>query len=125
MAVGCLKTCSLDIVSSLLEHGADPDCEEQGTADDEHSTAILEEGGVRVTSRENEVKIEVVQGEENGIEEDMMDGHLQLGPAAAIAGENEGSAGYSPLHLICSTDTTSPAQSTGSMVSVGYGVIIV
>ena len=46
------------------------------------------------------------------LDNDLPDSCLQREPVVGVAGENQGSPGYTPLHLLCSTDTASSGLTT-------------
>ena len=106
--MSCLNTNSVAIVNALLEHGADPNCEEHILAGDGGGHLSGEERGEVV--HEAGLEEQVILDE--CLSSDLVDSCLQCEPVKAMAGENQGSAGYTPLHLLCSTDTASSGLTT-------------
>ena len=118
---------SLAIVKALLDHGANPNSEEgvppvklkenglslqeRGEGEEEEGERLnsIDEGSGALN------RVTFLVGAEDGTEHDE-DGHSEFtstpAPAEAVvmnvlAGDNGGRSGYSPLHLLCSTETSS------------------
>ena len=143
----CLNPNSVEIVRALLEHGADPNCEEGLQANRKSDTSVgrEEEEAEREERDEKEVnrgklKLKSKKNRENGLTcsaageegdsdvevvtdtEDTLDTEADAAVANGnrdenqpvnglpvprlLAGDNPGRPSYTPLHLICSTDTS-------------------
>ena len=126
----CLhSSSSLAIVKALLDHGANPNSEEgvPPVKLKENGLSLQERGeeeeeeGERLNSIDEGSgalnRVTFLVGAEDGTERDK-DGHSEFtsttAPAPAevvvmnvLAGDNVGRPGYSPLHLLCSTETSS------------------
>ncbi len=136
-AMTCLhSSSSVAIVKALLDHGANPNCEEG------IPPVKFNENGLSVRRREEEEeqegerlnslgkghgalnRVTFLVGAEDSTECEVQDGHSVFtgttaqAPAAAaavvdvLAGDNVGRPGYTPLHLLCYTETTSTTGST-------------
>lgn len=125
----CLySSSSVAIVKALLDHGANPNSEEgvPPVRFKENGLSLQERGeeeeeGEILNSREEEGsgalnRVTFLVGAEDSTERDE-DGHSEFTstaaqapaaavPVSALAGDNVGRPGYSPLHLLCSTETS-------------------
>ena len=131
---------SLAIVKALLDHGANPNSEEgvPPVKLKENGLSLQERGEGEEEEEEERERLNSIDegsgalnrvtflvGAEDGTERDE-DGHSEFtsttapapAPAEAVvvmnvlAGDNVGGAGYSPLHLLCSTETSSTTTGT-------------
>lgn len=143
-AVTCLNPNSVEIVRALLEHGADPNCEEGLQANRKSDTSVGREeeeaerdekevnrGKLKLKSKKNrengltcsaageegDSDVEVVTDTEDTLDTEgaaaVANGNRDenqpvngLPVPRLLAGDNPGRPGYTPLHLICSTDTS-------------------
>ena len=66
---------------------------------------MVREAGLEREEEEEAILDECLDG-------DLVDSYLQHEPVVGVAGENQGSAGYTPLHLVCSTDAAGSGLTT-------------
>ena len=122
-AVTCLhSSSSVAIVKALLEHGANPNSEEgvQPVKFKDNGLSIQrkgkdEEEGEKLNSGDKESgtlnKVTFLVGAEDSTEHEGDHSEftsIPQAPAAMsiLAGDNLGRSGYTPLHLLCSTETS-------------------
>jgi hypothetical protein len=128
MAVTCLhSSSSVAIVKALLDYGANPNSEEgvPPVKLNENGLSVRRNGEEEEGERLNSLdeghgalnRVTFLVGTEDSTECKVKDGHSEFtgttaqAPAAAVvdvlAGDNVGRPGYTPLHLLCYTETTS------------------
>ena len=153
-AVSCLTPSSVEIVRALLEHGADPNCEEGLPAKKQSHTSITEGEGAeeeKELGEDKSNKERLNKSKDRGVAESRVTFHIAAEgggePGAGVeeevggevdavvangnedkkqeevpvvhvlAGENEGGSSYTPLHLVCSTDTSNSALTHSATTS--------